>query len=164
MNRLAFAVLTLLVIIPGTGSASDISGIPRIVDGDTLVVGGKRIRFNGIDTPETKQPCTLAGVWFDCGKLSSDALRSIINGRAVRCVVIKRDRYKRYVAKCYVGSLDIQSEMTRQGWAFAYRKYSVDYANDEVSARRAKLGLWQYELMKPWNFRKTSKFRKRFKR
>ena len=29
----------------------------RIVDGDTIVLNGEKIRFTGIDTPELKQTC-----------------------------------------------------------------------------------------------------------
>ena len=29
----------------------------RVVDGDTIVLNGERIRFSGIDTPELKQTC-----------------------------------------------------------------------------------------------------------
>lgn len=163
MRSILFAVLIIL-IVPSVVRAEELSGKPQTVDGDTIKIDGQRIRLHGIDAPERNQPCTLAEVRFDCGQLSTDALRRIINLRTVRCVTSKRDRYKRWIGKCFVGTLDLQSELTRQGWAFAYRKYSTDYASAEVAARGAKLGLWQYELMKPWDFRKTSEFRKRFKR
>ena len=29
----------------------------RVVDGDTIVLNGEKIRFTGIDTPELKQTC-----------------------------------------------------------------------------------------------------------
>ena len=29
----------------------------RVVDGDTIVLNGEKIRFSGIDTPELKQTC-----------------------------------------------------------------------------------------------------------
>lgn len=35
--------------------AGDISGVPRVVDGDTLVVNDIKIRLEGIDAPETDQ-------------------------------------------------------------------------------------------------------------
>jgi len=32
-----------------------ITGVPRIVDGDSLVIGGVKIRLHGIDAPERNQ-------------------------------------------------------------------------------------------------------------
>ena len=29
----------------------------KVVDGDTIVLNGEKIRFSGIDTPELKQKC-----------------------------------------------------------------------------------------------------------
>lgn len=165
MNRLALLLYSLpMLCMGGAASSQELNGPARIIDGDTLVVSGQKVRLHGIDTPETKQPCTRAGVRFDCGQLSTDALRRIVDGRAVKCVASKRDRYKRWIGKCFVGSLDIQSELTRQGWAFAYRKYSTDYARDEVKARKDRAGLWEFEIMKPWDYRRTPEFRKRFTR
>lgn len=38
--------------------AADLTGIPRIVDGDTIWIGETKIRLHGIDAPETKQECS----------------------------------------------------------------------------------------------------------
>ena len=35
----------------------DISGVPRVIDGDTLDIGGIRVRLFGIDVPEHGQIC-----------------------------------------------------------------------------------------------------------
>lgn len=37
--------------------AAEITGIPRIVDGDTVEIGHVKIRLSGIDAPETDQIC-----------------------------------------------------------------------------------------------------------
>ena len=39
----------------------------RVVDGDTIVLNGEKIRFTGIDTPELKQTCTQDDQELDCG-------------------------------------------------------------------------------------------------
>jgi endonuclease YncB( thermonuclease family) len=41
----------------GAIGAEVISGEPRIVDGDTVQIGQTKIRFAGIDAPETDQIC-----------------------------------------------------------------------------------------------------------
>jgi endonuclease YncB( thermonuclease family) len=38
-------------------AAEIISGVPRIVDGDTVQIGSTKIRLSGIDAPETDQLC-----------------------------------------------------------------------------------------------------------
>ena len=58
MLRLVLAVvfLTLPSLV-----VADITGIPRVIDGDTLEIAGERIRLHGIDAPELKQTCADAG-------------------------------------------------------------------------------------------------------
>ena len=51
----------------------------RVVDGDTIKINGERIRFGGIDAPETnfrgkKQACYLNKVEVFCGELSKEKL------------------------------------------------------------------------------------------
>jgi ATP-dependent Lon protease len=48
--------------------AADLSGVPRVVDGDTLAIGATKVRLEGIDAPETDQICLNAnGVRWTCG-------------------------------------------------------------------------------------------------
>ena len=50
-------------------TAETIEGRPRVVDGDTLVFGMKRVRLHGIDAPEAKQQCQRRdGRAYDCGR------------------------------------------------------------------------------------------------
>ena len=39
----------------------------KIVDGDTIVLNGEKIRFSGIDTPELKQICMQGDQKVSCG-------------------------------------------------------------------------------------------------
>jgi endonuclease YncB( thermonuclease family) len=56
--RLLFAwVIPACLVVLNTTHAADISGVPRVVDGDTLVIGEVKIRLEGIDAPETDQVC-----------------------------------------------------------------------------------------------------------
>ena len=52
MFRVVLAALLLLV--PSVALA-DITGKPRVIDGDTIEIAGERIRLHGIDAPESKQ-------------------------------------------------------------------------------------------------------------
>ena len=40
----------------------------KIVDGDTIILNGEKIRFSGIDTPELKQTCLNNNEVVNCGK------------------------------------------------------------------------------------------------
>ena len=62
---------------------ADITGKPRVVDGDTLVISGERIRLHGIDSPETRQTCTKDGKASKCGREATAALVTRIGARAV---------------------------------------------------------------------------------
>ena len=57
MFRLALAVVLLLLPSP---AHADITGKPRIIDGDTLQISNTKIRLHGIDAPEMRQTCTTS--------------------------------------------------------------------------------------------------------
>jgi endonuclease YncB( thermonuclease family) len=147
-------VLALALILPMSFALADVTGKPRIIDGDTVEIAGESIRLHGIDTPETSQSC-LDGArnQWPCGREATLALAGIIGDQAIVCKGSDRDRYKRLIAVCYVGSVDLNSKMVRQGWALAYRKYSTDYVADEASAKAEKLGLWRGQFVTPWEWR-----------
>jgi endonuclease YncB( thermonuclease family) len=74
-------------IICSIAEAANISGVPRVVDGDTLVVGATKVRLEGIDAPETDQICLNAkGDHWTCGIEARDRLQAHIEGQAVFCL------------------------------------------------------------------------------
>lgn len=79
-----------------------IIGVASVIDGDTIEVHGQRIRFNGIDAPESKQYCDDAkGFEYPCGRRSADALDSFLAvSRPVQCTFVTWDRYHRFVGDC----------------------------------------------------------------
>ncbi|TIX83588.1 MAG: thermonuclease family protein, partial [Mesorhizobium sp.] len=45
-----------------------IAGHASVVDGDTIEIHGERIRFNGVDAPESSQLCLdVKGKKYRCG-------------------------------------------------------------------------------------------------
>ena len=56
----------------------------------------------------------------------------------------------RIVAVCFAGTEDVNAWMVRQGWAFAYRHYSLDYVDDEDAAREEGAGIWAGAFTPPW--------------
>ena len=134
--------------------AEAIKGKTRIIDGDTIHIGKNKIRLYGIDAPEINQTCSINKIIWECGFESSQALESIISEEEVRCEIVDIDRYKRFVAKCFVKNINLNQYMVQNGWAVAYRYYSDDFIKNEEIAIKNKAGIWQGEFLDPYLFRK----------
>ena len=128
----------------------------KIVDGDTIHLNGKKIRFSGIDTPELKQKCIKEGIKNSCGLIVKQILIDKIADNKVKCIKEGQDRYKRILAECFVNNESLSRYLVRSGYAFAYRKYSKKFIIDEDYARSNKLGMWSMEFEYPWDFRKNN--------
>jgi endonuclease YncB( thermonuclease family) len=121
------AVIAFVVWLVGSlAQAADFSGVPRIVDGDTLALGSTKVRLEGIDAPETEQVCLNAnGVRWTCGIDARDQLVAHIAGREINCKSNGVDAYKRTLAICYLAGEDLNGWLVQQGWALAYKAYQA---------------------------------------
>jgi endonuclease YncB( thermonuclease family) len=141
---------------PGAATAvtADITGPASIVDGDTLDIGGQRVRLDGIDAPETAQTCSRrwAGSW-DCGKAATKALGALIGGHQVSCQSRGTDKYGRMLGVCSVDGSELNGALVRAGMAWAFVKYSTAYVEAEKLAKAAQAGVWQGAAEAPWIFR-----------
>lgn len=147
--------LTTALAVPTPIGALELSGRARVIDGDTIVLGSRRIRLHGIDAPESAQICqTRDGGAYSCGGVAADRLRALIGAERVSCNSEERDRYGRLISTCRAGGRDLGAEMVRRGWARAYLRYSGDYAELEKEARQNKVGIWSGTFQNPWAFRK----------
>jgi len=126
----------------------------KIVDGDTIHLNGEKIRFTGIDTPELKQTCLKDGIEDPCGVTAKQILIDKIGNDNVECISEGKDRYQRTLAECFVNNESLSSYLVRSGYAFAYRKYSKKFVQDEDYAKINKIGMWSMEFDYPWDFRK----------
>jgi endonuclease YncB( thermonuclease family) len=134
--------------------AADFTGVPRIVDGDTLVIGTTNIRLERIYAPETDQICLNAnGIRWTCGIDARDQLAVRIAGREVKCTSNGVDANRRTLATCYLAGEDLNNWMVQQGWALAYVRQSFEYVHAEENARAQKRGLWQGAFIAPWDWR-----------
>jgi len=149
-----------------TGSSMVVEGIPRIVDGDTIVIdegkGGKgeRVRLLGIDAPESKQVCKdKGGKDYMCGIESTKKLQQLVGNDNVKCLANKRDLYQRVLGVCYDvrTGVDLNKAMVDEGEAIAYVQYSKAYLPDEQQAQAKQAGVWRGEFEKPWEYRKLKR-------
>ncbi len=142
-------------------ASADVSGVAVIIDGDTIDVGGERIRLHGIDAPESRQHCSVGGSDWRCGESATLALERESRGRTVSCKGSERDRYGRILAVCFAGGTDLNAMMVREGFALAYRRYSKDYVGEEEAARVAHKGIWRSSFVEPWKWRRSGTRRAR---
>ena len=128
----------------------------RVVDGDTIYLNGEKIRFSGIDTPELKQTCINNGTVDSCGITAKEILIEKIANNKVECISEGKDQYKRTLAECFVNNESLSSYLVRSGYAFAYRKYSKKFIEDENYAKANKLGMWSMQFEYPWDYRRNN--------
>jgi endonuclease YncB( thermonuclease family) len=125
-------------------------GRAKVIDGDSLDLGGTQIRLFGIDAPEGRQTCLdAAGRNYRCGRSATKALRRLVGRSVVRCEKRDIDGYGRTVAVCFKDGIDLNGWMAENGWAVAYRHYSRDYVAAEERARAARLGIWAGRFEEP---------------
>ena len=153
------AALCAFLVTSLPAHASDLVGRASVIDGDTLEIHGERIRIEGIDAPESRQTCHDRATAADvrCGQRAALWLSDLIGAGTVTCVEVGRDRYKRVLAHCSVAGQDVGASMVEAGWALAYVRYSREYEAQEAKAREAKSGIWQWEFVAPWDWRRGAR-------
>ncbi len=146
-----------LVALPAVTSDGRPTGVVRVIDGDTLDVGGTRVRLHGIDAVEAQQTCrTEQGVEWPCGAWVKAEVTRIYDGARANCATRDIDRYGRAVARCTVAGKDIGAALVSAGLATAYRRYSKDYVALETAAAKADRGLWAMQAQSPEAFRRAA--------
>jgi endonuclease YncB( thermonuclease family) len=93
------------------------------------------------------------GEGWRCGQQGSFALSDRIGRGTVNCQARDLDRYGRVVAVCFKGDEDLNRWLVLNGWAVAFRRYSLDYVADEAAARRLHINIWSGDFDMPWAWR-----------
>lgn len=121
--------------------------VTRVIDGDTIEIeGGERIRYVGIDTPETVDPRKPVQCF---GIEASNKNKELLEGKEIRLEkdITDRDKYNRLLRYVWVGDTFINLELVKQGFAYSYSyppdvKYQDQFVEAQQEAREAKRGLW----------------------
>jgi len=144
-----FVDLSLLAMIAGAPAhAAEWTGAARVIDGDTLEIGGTRLRLAGIDAAEAAQICIGPGaIAYNCGYEATQELVRLIGDQTLRCSGTGTDRLHQPLVACRAGQTDLNAEMVRSGWAVTWQ--SRDYQRLEDEARAARRGLWQGKFQRP---------------
>lgn len=128
-------------------------GRAHVADGDSVAIGGVRLRLLGIDAPELAQVCRGAAGEHPCGWEAKAHLEALVAGRPLDCVWDRLDKYGRGLARCRAGSTDLGAAMVRDGWAVAYGAHEAE----EAEARRAGRALWSGSFEWPEDFRRNER-------
>ena len=157
-----------IILFSNALNGMEISGIPKIIDGDTVHINKLKIRLEHIDAPEIKQECkkdffkisSTIGFNFKktyfCGRVSKIKLKEKVNNSKIRCISLSKDRYQRFLATCYKDNINLNKWMVMNGYAVAYKRYSGKYLNEENYARENKLGIWKGTFLRPEKWRKNN--------
>lgn len=118
--------------------------VTKVIDGDTIIVeGGYRVRYIGIDTPETYPRLEAFGMeaW--------QANRQMVEGKEVRLEkdISETDKYERLLRYVYVDDTFVNAELVKLGLAEvkAYppdTKYQDYLEQLEAEAKLAGKGIW----------------------
>lgn len=92
---------------------------------------------------------------WPCGQAAASALAYHIDGKTLDCRGDEQDRYGRTLAVCWLGLEDVNGWLVSEGWALAYRRYSMAYVAQKDAARLSKRGIWKSEFVAPWEWRQA---------
>ena len=135
-------ILTILAFVFSFAGADVLFGkVVKITDGDTItVLDGlsvqHKIRLFGIDAPEKKQAY---------GNAAKQHLSNMIVAKFVKIEY----------GSVFLGNEDINAKMVKDGFAWAFVRYSKRYKKEEYEARTHRRRLWSdTNVIAPWDFRK----------
>ncbi len=121
--------------------------VTRVIDGDTIEIeGGIKVRYIGINTPETVDPRT--GV--ECfGKQASAKNKELVEGKKVKLEkdVSETDKYGRLLRYIYLDNNFVNEYLVKEGFAYS-SPYPPDIKYQEIlnkaqnEAQASEKGLW----------------------
>ncbi|MBI5356803.1 thermonuclease family protein [Candidatus Collierbacteria bacterium] len=139
--------------IPPSDSIDNQPRVSRVIDGDTIELeNGEKVRYIGIDTPETLDPRKPVQCF---GKNAAAKNKELVEGKPVWLVkdISDKDKYGRLLRYVYLGdpaqesSVFVNLELVKLGFAHSSSyppdiKYQNLFIEAEREARQAELGLW----------------------
>jgi len=137
----------------------------RVIDGDSIQVGDTVLQLSGIDAPELGQTCDDGGRHWPCGLDAAYRLRKLIaltSTPEISCFRVVASFVGARVATCMRGGEDLSVAMLQAGDAVVVPEGAPHYvaaeapfyAEAELAARQASLGIWASKFEFPWDWRR----------
>lgn len=126
---------------------TDTFKVTRVIDGDTIEIeGGQKVRYIGINTPETVDPRSLPQCF---GSQASAKNRELVEGKNIYLEkdVSEVDKYGRLLRYVFVDGLFVNDFLIREGYAYASSyppdiKYQNQLRQAQLEAQQQNRGLW----------------------
>jgi endonuclease YncB( thermonuclease family) len=123
----------------------------RIVDGETIGLGERIVRLDGVAAPPRGEACRApSGEVFDCGGAAAAALTRLVAGRPVTCRIVGQDGFGRGLGQCDAAGADLNRALVAGGFAVAT---GSALRASETSARQGAQGLWAHGAGGPQGWR-----------
>ena len=119
-----------------SAAAETIAGRASVIDADTIEIAGQRIRFNGVDAPESSQYCEDAkGFEYACGRAAAEALDEFLAAsRPAKCSFVEWDQYGRFVGNCLrADGRSVAGWLVESGHALDWPRYSLTSASRKTA-------------------------------
>lgn len=121
--------------------------VTRIVDGDTIEIeGGQKVRYIGIDTPETIDPRKAVQCF---GQEAAAKNKELVEGKTVTLEkdISETDKYGRLLRYVHVNQIFVNDYLVREGYAHVSSyppdiKYQDQFLEAQQEARENNRGLW----------------------
>jgi endonuclease YncB( thermonuclease family) len=122
-------------LMAGTAAAEQLVGRTRVIDGDTIAVGGITVRLKGIAAPEVPHGSSSGERG---GPEAAAFMEHLVGGRTAICELTRERTWGRRVGYCSVGGTDLGESIVRAGLARDCPRYSGGrYAAVEPAAARS---------------------------
>ncbi len=161
LRKFVFIALFSLSCVVNAEAQKITGKVTKVLAGDLIVFQDEAkkkytVRLEGIDAPEIGQ---------EFGLNASQKLDSLLalSDHQVEIMYENKDRNGHLIAIVYPHPKEKETAsfnkiLVEHGYAWAYRKYSMNYVRDEESARKNKKGLWaKSDAVAPWDWRKEKK-------
>ncbi|MCI4626835.1 MAG: thermonuclease family protein [Candidatus Magnetoovum sp. WYHC-5] len=135
----------------------------KVMDGDTVVIFSHfstkpfKCRLYGIDSPEVGKNRVIGQKYAN---MAYEELKGMLLSYDVSVTLTGEKTYDRQVCILKKGNMDVNLEMIKRGYAWAYvhyldEPYKSIYIGAQDKAKSEKLGIWSLSSPEaPWDFRK----------
>jgi len=142
-----FVQSTIVSVATETVSDLETVTISRVIDGDTIELSdGRRVRYIGIDTPETSDPRRSVECF---GRQAYEKNRELVEGKSVGLEkdVSETDKFGRLLRYVYINNVLVNEFLVREGYAHSSSyppdvKYQSLFVDAQRLARDEQKGLW----------------------